>query len=471
MRLELQLKLRQTLAPQLIQSLKMLQMPVLRLEQKLRQELSINPLLEEIETVENLLDDEVESPTVSTDDPKLDPKMDKIDWDYYLGDDADDYTFRRMREHVEDRWRETPATDRTLYEHLLEQLGFLKLSREELSLGEFIIGNIDESGYLTCSVDEIAEMLKVDRESVESMLRQIKKFDPVGVGAQNLQESLLIQLREKGHEDSLAYRIIDECFESLDRKSHLQLSKATGSTLERVQEAMDLVKTLSPKPTTGRFDPAAIPIVPDLIVEKVGDEYIVFHNDKNTPRLRINSSYRSLLKRGNATPSETKKYIREKLEQARWLLNSVNQRRTTMIRVMTAIVDSQLEFFEKGPDYLKPLIMEDIAEKVSMNVATISRVSSGKYVQTPLGVYEIKYFFNTGLPMEGGEQLVKRRVKQKLEDIIKSEDPASPFSDQDIHRQLKTEGISIARRTVTKYREELKILPARFRKRVVKDSS
>lgn len=324
MRLELQLRLKQTLAPQLIQSLKMLQMPVLRLEQKLRQELSTNPLLEEIETLENLQDeDDVESPTVSTEDPKLDPKMDKIDWDYYLGDDADDYTFRRMRENVEDRWRETPATGKTLYQHLLEQLGFLKLSDEEVSLGEFIIGNIDESGYLTCSVEEIAEMLKVECENVENMLRQIKKFDPIGVGTRNLQESLLIQLSEKGLEDSLAYRIINECFESLDRKSHLQLSKATGSTLERVEEAMEAIKTLSPKPTVGRFDAAAIPIVPDLIVEKVGEEYLVFHNDKNTPRLRINSSYRSLLKRGNATPSETKTYIREKLEQARWLLNSV----------------------------------------------------------------------------------------------------------------------------------------------------
>ncbi len=470
MKLELQVKMKQVLAPQLIQSLKMLQMPVLRLEQKLRQELSTNPLLEEIETLENTIE-EPEDPTLSTDDPKLDPKMDRIDWDYYLGDDADDYTFRRMREHTEDRQKETPATDRTLYEHLLEQLGFLKLSEDEFAIGDFIIGNIDENGYLTCSVEEIAEMLKVDREKVDKMLQLIQKFDPLGVGARNLQESLLIQLREKGHKDSLAYRIIDECFESLDRKSHLQLAKATGSTPERVQEAMDLIRTLSPKPTTGRFDPAAIPIVPDLIVEKVGDEYIVFHNDKHTPRLRINSSYRSLLKRGNETPSETKKYIREKLEQARWLLNSVNQRRTTMIRVMTAIVNEQHEFFEKGPDYLKPLIMEDIAEIVDMNVATISRVSNDKYVQTPQGVYEIKYFFNTGLPTKDGDQLVKRRVKQKLEEIIKSEDPASPFSDQEIHKRLEAEGISIARRTVTKYREELKILPARFRKRVAKDSS
>jgi RNA polymerase sigma-54 factor len=470
MKLELQLKQKLTLAPQLIQSLKMLQMPILKLEQKLRQELSVNPLLEEVDPIDPVTD-ETEDPTVSDEDPKLDPKMDRIDWDYYLGDDADDYTFRRMREKVEDRRRETPANDATLYEHLLEQLGFLKLTDEEYAVGEFIIGNIDESGYLTVRVEEMAEILEADPELVQSMLDRIRSFDPPGVAAYDLRDSLLLQLRDNGQDGSLAYKIVDECFEALDRKSHLQIAKAVGSTPERVQEAMDLIRTLSPRPTAGRFDPAAIPIVPDLIVEKVGDEFVVFHNDRSTPHLRINSSYRSLLKRGNGAPPETKKYVREKLEQARFLLNAVNQRRSTMIKVMTAIVEAQKEFFEHGPDYLKPLIMEDIAERVGMNVATISRVSNDKYVQTPLGVYEIKYFFNTGLPKDGGEQLVKRRVKQKLEEIIKSEDATSPLSDQEIQKRLKADGISIARRTVTKYREELRILPARFRKRVTKESS
>lgn len=470
MRLELQVKLKQTLAPQLIQSLKMLQLPVLKLEQMLRHELATNPLLEEIEPVDDPAE-EIDSPTLSEEDPKLDPKMDKIDWDYYLGDDADDYTFRRMREHTEDRQKQIPATDKTIHEHLLEQLTFLKLSDEEYAIGEFIIGNINDSGYLTCDVEEMAELLKVDQEPIREMVQRVQSFDPPGVASKNLQESLLIQLRAKGHENTLAYRIVDECFESLDKKSFLQISKALGSTPERVQEAMDLLKTLSPKPTTGRFDAAAIPIVPDLIVDKVGDDYVVYHNDKNVPQLRINSAYRSLLKRGNTTADGTRKYIREKLEQARWLLNAVNQRRSTMIKVMYAIVEEQKEFFEKGPDFLKPLIMENIAEIVGMNVATIARVSKEKYVQTPQGVHEIKFFFNTGLPKEGGEQIVKRRVKQKLEDIIKAEDPSAPLSDQEIHRRLKDQGISIARRTVTKYREELKILPARFRKRVVKESS
>ncbi len=470
MKLELQPSLRQTLAPQLIQSLKMLQLPVLKLEQMLRHELATNPLLEEVEPVDEN-SDEVASPTVSEEDPKIDPKMDKIDWDYYLGDEADDYTFRRMREHTDERQKQIPSADKTIHEHLLEQLTFLKLSDQDYTIGEFIIGNIDDSGYLTCDEEEMAELLKVDVKSVREMVKRIQEFDPPGVAARNLQESLLIQLRIKGHAGSLAYRIIEECIGSLDKKSFLQIARTLGTTPERVQEAMDLLKTLSPKPTTGRFDPAALPIVPDLIVDRVGDEYVVYHNDRNVPQLRINSAYRSLLKKGNATADGTKKYVREKLEQARWLLNAVSQRRSTMIRVMSAIVEEQQEFFEKGPDFLKPLIMEDIAQKVGMNVATIARVSKEKYVQTPQGLREIKFFFNTGLPREGGEQIVKRRVKQKLEDIVKSEDPASPLSDQEIHKRLNEEGISIARRTVTKYREELKILPARFRKRVTKESS
>jgi RNA polymerase sigma-54 factor len=236
---------------------------------------------------------------------------------------------------------------------------------------------------------------------------------------------------------------------------------------ERTQKAMDIIKGLSPAPTHGRFDTAAMPVAPDLVVEKVGDDYEVFLNDRNVPRLRINSSYKQLIRRGATTTQDTKAYVRSKLEQARWLLNALNQRRTTMIRVMTAIVEEQKEFFEKGQAFLKPLIMEDIAQKVEMNVATISRVANGKYVQTPLGVYEIKYFFNTGIARSDGEDMSKRSVKQRITEIIEKEDAAKPLSDQDIFRQLNAEGIKLARRTVTKYREELGIKSARFRKTVV----
>jgi len=456
------------LAPQLIQSLKMLQMPVLKLEQRLRHELATNPMLEEVEPATETEEEELPQ-SLSDDDPEIDPKMDQIDWDYYLGDEADDYTFSRMREKTEERQSQIPATDKTLQEHLVEQLSFLKLSDEQMAVGEFIIGNIDESGYLTCDKEEIAEILKIDLGIVEEILRTIQTFDPVGVGARDLKESLLIQLREKGQEKSLAARILEECYDCLDKKSHLQIAKKMSTTPERVQEAMDVLKNLAPKPTLGRFDTAATPIVPDLIVEQVGDEYIVAHNDRYVPTLRINSQYRQLLRRNNGVKQEAKQYVREKLDQAKSLLRAINQRRSTMINVMYAIIEEQREFFDRGPDFLKPMIMEDIAQKVEMNVATIARVAKEKYVQTPQGVYEIKYFFNTGLPKEGGTQIVKRSVKQQLESIVKNEDPANPYSDQELQRLLKEDGISIARRTVTKYREELKILPARFRKRVLKE--
>jgi RNA polymerase sigma-54 factor len=312
----------------------------------------------------------------------------------------------------------------------------------------------------------MAAELKLDEEKIVRVLKMIQRFDPIGVGSLDLRESLLIQMRDKGLENTLAYRIVDEHISDLERKSILQIAKMMGVTFEKAQKAMELIRTLNPTPTHGRFDPAAVPVIPDLIVEKFGEDYAVFHNDKNVPRLRINSGYKELIKRGNKTSKDTKAYVRQKLEQARWLLNSINQRRSTMIRVMEAIIEEQRDFFEKGPAFLKPLIMEDIAQKVGMNVATISRVSNGKYVQTPLGVHEIKYFFNSGIARENGEDMSKRSVKQRIEDIIGNEDPAKPLSDQEIYRILNKEGIKLARRTVTKYREELKIKPARFRKRV-----
>ena len=470
MRLELQLRLKQVLAPQLIQSLKMLQMPLLRLEQTLRHELSTNPLLEEEETPEQV--DEPEADATAEQDKTTDG-MDKIDWEAYLGDESE-FSPRSFREKLEDRVEQTPVLEPGLYEYLLEQLNFNKLTPEEISIGEFIIGNLDDSGFLTGTVEELADALKVPVGDVERLLKLVQTFDPPGVGSRNLRECLLIQMRQKGMEGTLGFRIVDEHLEELDRKTHQQLSRVMGVSVERVQEAMEDLKSLSPKPAQGRFITPAMPIVPDLIVERVGEEgeeYVVFHNDRHVPRLRINGAYRDLLRRGNTSPQETKQYVREKLEQARWLLNAVNQRRSTMVRVMMAIVEEQQDFFDHGPQFLKPLIMEDIARKVDMNVATISRVANDKYVQTPQGIYGIKYFFNSGVAKDNGNQVTKRSVKTRIQEIINRENPERPLSDQEIYRRLQDEGIKLARRTVTKYREELKILSARFRRRVVKKGS
>jgi len=468
MKLGLTQSLRQTLAPQLIQSLRMLQMPVLQLEQTLRHELSVNPLLEELEVAETQEDNESEGEFELTDDDdkEIDPKLDKIDWESYLRDD-DDYVYKSTFTKTEETYEKMPVLQKTLHDHLFEQLSLLKQSDEDRLIGEYIIGNISPRGYLVCSAEEMAAEIELPLEKVKHMVAIIQSFDPPGVGAKDLRESLLIQLTERGLQDSVAFRIVDQYINVLDKKSINQISRSMGIPMDKAQQAMDVIKTLSPTPAHGRFESASAPIIPDLIIDHVGEEYVVYHNDKNFPRLRINTNYRQLLKRGNKTKTDTKKYVREKLEQARWLLNSINQRRSTMIRVMDAIVEEQKEFFDKGEAYLRPLRMEDIAQRVEMNVATISRVAKDKYVQTPQGVYEIKYFFNSGIAQDEGGELSKRHVKTRIEEIIHNENPEKPLSDQEIYRILQEEGIKLARRTVTKYREELKILPARFRKRTL----
>jgi RNA polymerase sigma-54 factor len=467
MKLGLQLRLQQTLAPQLIQSLKMLQMPVLKLEQTIRQELSTNPLLEEVDEQEQELAEETpESEFDVTESSQEEESGDGVDWDEYFFDEEEGYKVREPREKKEDEFEGTATHTTNLYDHLTQQLSLLKLSDEEHLIGEYIIGNISPEGFLSISVPEMAKELSIDGTNIEKVLAIIQRFDPTGVGARDLRESLLIQLKEKGLEGSLAYRIVEEHIHELDRKSILQIAKLMGVTVEKAQQAMNVIKGLSPSPAYGRFDPPAQSIVPDLMIERFGDEYVVFHNDRYVPRLRVNPGYRDLIRRGNTSSPDTKKYIKQKLEQARWLLNAIHQRRTTMIRVMEAIIRKQQDFFDQGPAFLKPLIMEEIAKAVEMNVATISRVSNGKYVQTPYGVYEIKYFFNAGIARMDGEDMSKRSVKQRIEEIIRGEPQDRPLSDQEIYRMLNEEGIRLARRTVTKYREELKIQPARLRKRV-----
>lgn len=469
MKLGLQLRLKQTLAPQLIQSLKMLQMPILKLEQTLRHELATNPLLEEIEELDtDQREAEPEFDVAKAPEPAaqdVDPQLSKVDWENYLNDDDYSYRVREVKEQHEDTFLSTASAEKTLYDHLHEQLSFLRLSEEEHLVGEFILGNIDNSGYLVVSSAEMAEELKVPVEKIEKVLELIRKFDPSGVGSRNLRESLMTQLRDRGLENSLAYQIVDNHLYDLEKKSIHQIARLMGIPFEKAQAALDVIKTLSPTPAHGRFEGGAAAVLPDLIVDRIGEDYLVFHNDRSIPHLRINPSYRSLLRRGNTATADTKKYISQKLEQARWLINSVNQRRNTMVKVMEAIVEEQREFFDKGMEYLRPLIMEDIARKVNMNVATVSRVSNGKYVQTPLGVFEIKYFFNTGIARSDGGETSKRHVKSRIEELIRAENPEKPLSDQEIYKILQDEGIKMARRTVTKYREESKVLPARFRRR------
>jgi RNA polymerase sigma-54 factor len=456
--------------PDLIQSLKLLMEPILNLEQVLRQNLAENPLLEEVEETP----DEIVTPDFREPERKNEKSIEKIDWQEFLGEDHE-WSGGKYRDYSEEDDDDMPSkvqvAEKTLYDHLFEQLGFTKLGEDEINIGAYIIGNINDAGFLMADVPSMAKDLQVDEAKVAKVLEVIKKFDPPGIGSRDLRECLLSQLESQGQKDTLVWELVDKHLYVLDKKSVTQLAKLTDSTPEKVQAALDFIRTLSPRPAHGQFVRAAATVVPDLIVEKLDDEYVVYHNDKNLPRLRINQSYKSLIKRGNKTAEETKNYVRDKLEQARWLINAINQRRNTMINVMHAIVEEQKEFLEHGEDHLKPLTMEQIADKVGMNVATISRVASGKYVQTPMGVFEIKFFFNSGVSTDDGDDLSKRVVKSRIQVIVADENAAVPLSDQEIANILKKEGINLARRTVTKYREELGIKSARFRKQTIRRPS
>ncbi|MCH9032735.1 MAG: hypothetical protein IIB00_10830, partial [candidate division Zixibacteria bacterium] len=361
MKLGLELRLKQTLAPQLIQSLKMLQMPLLKLEQTLRMELSANPMLEEIETLEQETeekdDDTLDEIKTDDDEPQIDPRLKEIDWDTYLNDDHDYKMENRLLEPKTEVFDQTSAAQKTLSDYLMEQLRLLKLTDQERVIGEYIIGNVDTRGFLVVSIADMAIELEVEPDKVESALKKLQTMDPVGLCSRDLREFLLIQLEEKDLKSTLAYRIVDEHLYELDKKSVLQLSKTMNVPFEKAQDAMDLIRTFSPEPGRGLFDSRAIPVTPDMVIERVGDDYVVYHNDKSLPRMRINPNYRSLLKRKSSTAEDTKQYVREKLEQARWLLNAVNQRRGTMLRVMEAIVGEQREFFEKGSAFLRQRIM------------------------------------------------------------------------------------------------------------------
>ena len=460
MKLSLQVKLQQILAPQLIQSLQLLQVPILELEQILKQELQVNPLLEELEEEEEQLEQEQE------DVDEQESEEDKIDWEDYLQDGYDGGYNIRVEKDLEEFPEKTPISRMTFSEYLLSQLHLHSLSQREYKIGEFIIGNIDERGYLTLSLEEIARIMDVSIEQCQRILEIIQTFEPPGVGARDLRESLLIQLRERGIDDPVAKAIVEEQLEDIDKKSFAQLAKALKVSTAQIQEAMERLGSLSPNPGFGyvTMDPEVI--VPDLIVEKVDDSYVAMINDKNMPRLQISSLYKNLLRKSEDTPEETKNYVKEKLNAARWLIKSIDQRRSTMLKVMNYLLYAQRNFFERGISELKPMTLQEVAEATGLHISTISRVVNNKYVQTPRGIFELKYFFGSKVESADGDEVSSKSVKDRISNMIAKEDPHKPLSDQKITDMLRAEGLQVARRTVAKYREHMKILPARFRKRV-----
>ena len=479
-----QLKQEMKINPRLYQAMALLYMPLLDLQQHIKQELLNNPFLD------------LEEPATSEDELAKDKQKEKekekekaegsdeIDWEEILLDGFD--AGGRRQEYEEKEYYEPVTVDsRDLSDHLRDQLMLMRLSEPQMLLGEEIIGNIDDNGYLACSLDQVVEALNtwvLDEaqdweefrgkaapyalEDAEEMLRIIQGFDPPGIAARDLRECLLLQLRDAGREETLAYQIVRDYFEQLINHRWSEISKELSITPRDVQAAADDVAKLDPKPGLKYAAPPDNYITPDLIVEKIDGEYLVFLNDTSLPRLRLSRAYREIAKDKNKFKGENKEFISNKLNSANWMIQAIEQRRQTMLKVMNFIVDRQREFFEKGVQYLKPLTLREVAEVINMHESTVSRVTNEKFVQTPRGVLPLKFFFSSGLSTSSGEDVSARGIKAKIQKLVSEEEPKRPLTDQAIVNILKEEGIQIARRTVAKYRDQLGILSARMRKRV-----
>ena len=461
------------MTPRLQQALKLLQVPTLELQQILKQEVLQNPLLEEVDEVTDQedIDKEASADEQNNEEAEDPAEEDPIDWSDYVQDGLLDRTYVPPTESSVEFLEKVPATRTTLAESLLEQLHFLDLPAAHMRIAEFIVGSIDDRGWLATSVEDIAESIGRPLVEIENVLRLVQALEPPGVGARDLRECLLLQLEARGEKESLAWRMIHDHFDHLVNRRFPEIARLLKVSVLEVQSAADGIASLHPRPGTlvSAEDPRYV--VPDLLVERVDEEYVVMLNDRNVPRLRISSAYGEVLagrRKPDATAEEkqTRDYIQGKLASARWLIQTIEQRRRTMIKVMNCIVREQREFFDKGIAFLRPLTLAAVARQIDMHESTVSRVCSGKYVQTPRGVFELKFFFSSGLATDDGEDVSARTAKNIIKGLIDEEDKMDPLSDQRIAELLHVKGLQIARRTVAKYREQMQILPARLRRRV-----
>jgi RNA polymerase sigma-54 factor len=476
-----QLKQEMKINPRLYQAMDLLYMPLLDLQQHIKQELLNNPFLD---LEEPQVTEEETAPKNEQQEKEKEAAKEEIDWEEILLDGFD--AGGRRAEYEDKEYFEPVSVDtRDLYDHLRDQLMLMPLSPRQMLLGEEIIGNIDEKGYLTCPVEDVVHGLNqwvrdngdawFDPDESrheftalegEDLLRVIQGMDPAGIGARNLRECLLLQLRDQQLEDTLTYKIIHDFFDQLINHRWSEISKELSITPKDVQTAADEVAKLDPKPGLKYAAPGDNYITPDLIVEKIDGEYLVFLNDTSLPRLKLSKTYRDIAKDKNKFKGENKEFISNKLNSANWMIQAIEQRRQTMLKVMNFIVDRQREFFERGVQYLKPLTLREVAEVINMHESTVSRVTNEKFVQTPRGVLPLKFFFSSGLSTTSGEDVSARGIKAKIQKLVSEEEARRPLTDQAIVNILKDEGIQIARRTVAKYRDQLGILSARMRKRV-----
>ena len=468
--LDMSLKLQQKLSFQMIQSLKLLQVNTLQLEQLLKTELEMNPVLEtgeEQEADQEVEEKEYEEKSDAAKDEELEVTEDKVDWDEYLEEGFDmGSSLQDETDHNKEYYEPTQVSQMTLEEHLENQLSEKKIPERQCLLVQFLIGSLDSDGYLRIGADEIANVTGTGAAEVLEALQIIWNMDPPGIGARDLQECLRLQLRRKTTDCALAIRIIDEAWELFEKWKIPEIAKQFNVDMSEVQRAVDTIKTLHPKPGSLISGDKTTTIVPDLIVENVDGEFIVMINDRQTPMLHINKSYAKMLSRGSLVRKEVKNYVREKLNSAAWLVRSIEQRRTTMLKVMYAIIERQKSFFEKGPPNLGPLKLQDIADMIGMHVSTVSRVTSNKYVQTLYGIFELKYFFPESMGQDAlGGDISSETIKSRIRELVENENARKPLSDQKISDILSRENFKVARRTVAKYREQLKLVPARLRQK------
>lgn len=470
-----EMRLTQKLDFRMIQSLKLLPLNIMQLEQRITEELEQNPMLQVDEMVET--PDEQSAPVADETGKVSAPREEETnhngdfseaEWMRYMDDGFEqDYGGYEEENHRIEERESTHTYTLSMSDYLVEQLGMVVKNEGERALGEFIIGSINDNGFLELTNEEIARDLAIPVEEVRRMVAVIQQFDPPGVGARNLREALLIQLREKGLGESVAWRIISDHFEDLTNLRFKQIIQALRITEEEMREALYIIGALSPRPGTVIGVAVNTAVIPDIMVEKVDDDYMVMLMDRHSPHLIISPGYRKLLDKSSKTPSETRKYLVDKLNSARWFINSIEQRRSTILKVARAIVERQTKFLDHGVSHLRPMTLQDIADTVGVAISTVQRVTTGKYIQTPQGVLELKQFFTQRIAStDGSEDYSARTVKDRMKMLIAEEDPKKPFSDQKLTDLLNESGIDISRRAIAKYRDDLGITPARLRKRL-----
>ena len=479
LRQNLKLAQKLVMTPQLRQAIKLLQLGRLELTEALQAEIEQNPMLEETPSLQeqatnpealNAEENTTQAEALVTDRLKGDDPatVAEINWEDYSNSFDTDLSFAHEAPPADapsqfDFISATPGLDA----YLLWQLTHLELNEKDADITHFIVCNLDGHGFLEASIADICAYGNCDEEEAEGCLRIVQSLDPPGIAARDIQESLLLQLDRLDYYDTLAYQIVEQHMDLLQSRNYAQIARTTGSPVKKVMEAVAVIQELTPYPGNEFSNEQTNYVAPDVYVYKIDDEFVIQLNDEGLPQLQLSTEYQQLLKKRGGLSTESRGYLRESKRNAEWFIKSIEQRQRTIYRVMESILKFQHDFFESGPAAMKPLILRDVAEDIGMHESTVSRVTSNKYVHCPQGIYELKYFFSTAVPNADGETVAAEAIKTRIRQLISGENPAKPLSDNKISELLEKENISVARRTVAKYREQMKILPVKHRRQTV----